>query len=179
MESILKVLFVNADGFYYNNSSTMQNIGIVYGLKELGAKIDLLTLQPQKDAVGFDPAMQKVLEDCIKHVYFIPLNSLYQRLNKEKKHVVENTGHENKTISAVKGSIRRFIKNLLVFDLRVLNLHNVDKVGIDLNQYDVIISASDPKSYPLYGQSSNRTASLSGSLHSILGRSSLFGYHKR
>jgi hypothetical protein len=137
---------VNADGFYYNNSSTMQNIGIVYGLKELGAKIDLLTLQPQKGTVGFDPSMQTVLDECIEHVYFIPLNSLYQRLNKEKKHVVENTGHENKTLSAVKGSVRRFIKNLLVFDLRILNLHNVDKVNIDLDQYDVVISASDPKS---------------------------------
>lgn len=146
MEKILKILFVNADGFYYNNSSTMQNMGIVYGLKEINVKVDLLTLEPQNETVGFDLAMQKVVEECIEHVYLIPLNSLYRKLNKEKKYVVENTGHENKKISYLKGIIRRFIKNLLVFDLRILNLHNVDKVKIDLDQYDMIISASDPKS---------------------------------
>lgn len=142
----MKVLFVNADGFYYNNSSTMQNMGIVYGLKELHVVVDLLTLEPQKGTIGFDFAIQRVLKECIRHVYFIPLNPLYQKLNKEKKHVIENTGHENKKISFLKGSVRRFIKNLLVFDLRILNLYNVDKVKIDLSQYDIIISASDPKS---------------------------------
>lgn len=142
----MKVLFVNADGFYYNNSSTMQNMGIIYGLNKLNAKVDLLALEPQNGTVGFDPAMQKAVEECIEHTYLIPLNSLYRKLNKGKKHVVENTGHENKTISYLKGMVRRFIKNLLVFDLRILNLHNVDKVKIDLDQYDIVISASDPKS---------------------------------
>lgn len=142
----MKILFVNADGFYYNNSSTMQNMGIVYGLKKINAEVDLLALEPQNGTVGFDPNIQKVLEECIAHVYLIPLNCLYRSLNKGKKHVVENTGHENKKISYLKGTIRKFIKNLLVFDLRILNLHNVDKVKIDLDQYDMIISASDPKS---------------------------------
>ena len=146
MEITLKILFINADGFFYNNSSTMQNMGIVYGLKELGAEVDLLSLQPQRETIGFDAEMQRVLQDCVNHEYFIPLNGLYQKLNKKKKHIVENIGHESTWISSLKGSIRRFIKSFLVFDLRILNLHNVNKVKIDLSQYDIIISASDPKS---------------------------------
>lgn len=142
----MKVLFINSDGFFYNNSSTMQNLGILYGLKELGAEVDLLALQPQEEAVGFDLAMQNALGNCINRMYQIPLTSLYKKLNKEKRHVVENNGDENKWISALKGKIRRFIKNILVFDIRVLNLPNIDKVDIDLETYDIILSASDPKS---------------------------------
>lgn len=124
----------------------MQNMGIVYGLKGLHAEVDLLTLEPQKKAVGFDHSMQKIIDECIKNVYFIPLNAIYRKINDEKKYIIENTGHENKKITFLKGIIRRFIKNLLVFDLRIINMYNVDRVRIDLNKYDIIISAADPKS---------------------------------
>lgn len=142
----MRALFVNADGFFYNNSSTMQNIGIVLGLNQLGYEVDLLTLQPQKGTVGYDPVMQSGISQCIQNTYVIPLSSLYRKLNKGKKHMVENTGQQKKWITELKGTIRRIIKSILIFDIRVLNLFNLNHVDIDLSQYDVIISASDPKS---------------------------------
>ena len=142
----MKVLFVSADGFFYNNSSAIQNIGIVCGLKDLGAEIDLLTLQSQKETIGFDHTVEEVSRKYLQQVYFIPLNCLYKRLNKQKKLVVENTGKEQKWHTWLKGKIRRNIKKFLIFDLRILNLGGINDVLIDLSQYDFIISASDPKS---------------------------------
>ena len=106
----MKVLFVSADGFFYNNSSAIQNIGIVCGLKDLGAEIDLLTLQSQKETIGFDHTVEEVSRKYLQQVYFIPLNCLYKRLNKQKKLVVENTGKEQKWHTWLKGKIRRNIK---------------------------------------------------------------------
>lgn len=142
----MRALFVNADGFFYNNSSTMQNIGIVLGLNQLGYEVDLLTLQPQEGTVGYEPIMQSSISQCIQNTYVIPLNSLYRKLNKGKKHMVENTGQEKKWITELKGGVRRFIKSALIFDIRILNIFNTNHVNINLSQYDVIISASDPKS---------------------------------
>lgn len=142
----MKVLFVSADGFFYNNSSAIQNIGIICGLKELGAEIDLLTLQSQKGTIGFDHTIEEAARKYLQQVYFIPLNSLYKKLNKQKKLVVENTGKEKKWHTWFKGKIRRNIKKFLIFDLRVLNISGINNVAIDLSKYDFIISASDPKS---------------------------------
>lgn len=142
----MRVLFVSTEGFFYNNSSAIQNIGIVCGLKELGAEVDLLTLQPQKDTVGFDRTIEQAAQQYISKTYFIPLNGLYEKLNKKKKLVVENTGKEKKWLTSLKGKIRRAIKKFLIFDVRVLNIKNINKVSINTDQYDIIISASDPKS---------------------------------
>lgn len=142
----MKVLFVSADGFFYNNSSAIQNIGIICGLKDLGAEIDLLTLQSQKGTIGFDHTIEDASKKYLQQVYFIPLNRFYKKINKQKKLVVENTGKERQWRTWFKGKIRRNIKKFLIFDLRILNLGGINDVSIDLSQYDFIISASDPKS---------------------------------
>ena len=69
----MKVLFVSADGFFYNNSSAIQNIGIICGLKGLGAEIDLLTLQSQNGTIGFDHTIEDASKKYLQQVYFIPV----------------------------------------------------------------------------------------------------------
>lgn len=141
----MDILFISNDGFSNNTSSVIQNKGIVIGLNKLGHTVDFLTLKPQKQMVIYDESMND-MDKYIRKTYYIPLTKLYERLAAHQKHFVENTGRDSHTVSKLKGKVRRFIKNLLIYDIRALNVFNLKKVSINLQKYDIIISSSDPKS---------------------------------
>jgi hypothetical protein len=141
----LKILFISNDGFSNNTSSVIQNKGIVQGLHNLGNIVDVLTLEPEKNMVIYDESMNN-MDSYINCTYYIPLNTIYKKLASHQRTFVENTKKENRIKSFIKGKIRRLIKSILIYDIRVLNVSSLSNIDIDLNRYDIIISASDPKS---------------------------------
>lgn len=141
----MKILFISLDGFSNNTSSVIQNKGIVQGLHNLGHSVDVLTLEPVKSMVIYDESMND-MANYINHTYYIPLNNLYIKLAGKQKSFVEKTGKESSFKSYLKGKIRMLIKSVLIYDIRALNVTNIKKLNLNPNDYDVIISASDPKS---------------------------------
>lgn len=141
----MNILFISNDSFSNNTSSVIQNKGIVQGLHQLGHVVDVLTLQPEKNMNIYDESMND-MSPYIHHTYYIPLTKLYKKLAGKQKKFIENTGQESALKSKLKGKIRRLIKSFLVYDIRILNVTNLRKIHINLNKYEIVISASDPKS---------------------------------
>ncbi len=141
----MNILFVSLDGFYCNTSSVMQNKGIVQGLHNLGHTVDVLTLEPLESMTIYDETMDDMAE-YVRDTFYLPLNPIYKKLAERQGNFVEKTGKESPVKTYFKSKVRRFLKSCLVFDIRALNVSCIKKIKLELNQYDIVISASDPKS---------------------------------
>lgn len=148
----MKILFVSMVPLEYNTSATIQNKGIIRGLSALGHDIDIMTLRPDENAIGFDENMNDISQ-LIRQTYYIEINSKYEKLMAKKQYSngKESTKHHNTNISKMifrggRNLLKKIYDNVSIFDAQKANVKGVSKLVIDYNNYDIIISASDPKS---------------------------------
>ena len=149
--------------FENNASSTIRNIGIVKGLAVKGHNIDIMTLCPNQKSVSYDESINDI-NGIVNKKYYIETDKYYNMLM-AKKHIisddsinsvdsVEKNGKSRfnfNIIKAVRNLMVKIYKNLFIFDAQKMNVKKVKKIKTDYNQYDVIISSSDPKSSHLIG----------------------------
>lgn len=147
----MNILFVSMVSFESNTSATIQNKGIVKGLVELGHVVDVITLEPTINAISYDDSMNDI-SSIVRKIYYIDINPQYAKLMAKKPEINEKINHKilGKIIIKLKKEIRSIIKkiydNISVFDAQKSNVNQINKVKMTYNHYDIIISASDPKS---------------------------------
>lgn len=147
----MKILFVSMIPFEYNTSATIQNKGIIKGLVELGHEVDTLTLMPNKDAISYDDSINDI-KGLINNSYYIDINPIYAILMARKqesqgaKTGKSKGGMVKYILKKVRPIIKKIYDNVSIFDAQKYNVKGVSKLKIDYSKYDIIISASDPKS---------------------------------
>lgn len=144
----MKILFVSIVPFENNTSATIQNKGIVKGLYELGHSVDILTLKPNQNTISFDESMNDI-QSLINKYYYIELDSKYEALMAKKvnKNIYIKQKEKNNFLKAMlRIIVKKTYDSVAIFDAQKSNVKQVSKVKLDYNQYDIIISASDPKS---------------------------------
>ncbi len=136
----MKILFVSINPLEYNTSATIQNRGIIVGLCENGHSVDTLTLELNKENLAYDES----LEDINKYVckkYFLKLSNSYNAMS-AKKSGNDSQGFKSK----VKIVLKRIYNAFKIYDGQAINIRNLSNVDVRLNEYDLILSCSDPKS---------------------------------
>lgn len=146
----MRILFISMTPFAYNTSATIQNKGIVRGLVGLGYDVDTLTLQPLKTNFSYDVSMNDIAE-LIGVAFYIEPDEKYKLLMSKKRTASAKTVNKGPDIVKVilqtgRSLVKRMYESFSVFDAQITNIRNVFSVKIDYSEYDVIISASDPKS---------------------------------
>ncbi|WP_346920347.1 hypothetical protein [Clostridium sp. UBA7339] len=147
----MKVLFVSMVAFENNTSATIQNKGIVKGLSAIGHDIDIMTLRPNQNTISYDDTINDI-NKVVRHSYYIDIDIMYTMLMAKKQNTKEGSYTKPKKGLIKSGLIicRSLIKkvyiNTSIFDAQKVNVKGVSKLKIDYNEYDVIMSASDPKS---------------------------------
>lgn len=148
----MKVLFVSMVAFEQKTSATIQNKGLVKGLYALGHQVDTLTLSPCRDAVQYDASMNDIKE-LIGQAFYFEASRSYAKLmaRKPSSEPQSRTGGRKKKrarslVRKSKAAIKRLLDRISVFDGQKINVKEVTKTRIDYGQYDLILSASDPKS---------------------------------
>jgi hypothetical protein len=145
----MDILFVSMVAFENNTSATIQNKGIVRGLAEIGHNVDILTLQPDQRAISYDNSMNDISE-LISNAYYIEIDSRYAVLMAKKDLKNESSNSRIRIFKNILRKGRKVVKmiydNISVFDAQKVNVKGVSKLNINYSKYDIIVSASDPKS---------------------------------
>lgn len=150
----MKVLFVSMVPLENNTSATIQNKGIIRGLSASGHTIDILTLKPNMSAIGHDSSMNDI-KGIIGNSYYIDIDPRYAVIMAKKKMPQKMENYETRyynenivknIVRITRNPIKKIYEKTAIFDAQKINVNRVSKLNIDYNQYDIIISASDPKS---------------------------------
>lgn len=148
----MRVLFVSMVAFENNTSATIQNKGIIRGLSALGHEVDIMTLRPNQNTISYDKSMNDISEFIINS-YYIDINPKYARVMakkqntnivtinvKSKRNVLRNIARKGRNL------IKKVYDNTAIFDAQKFNVKGVSRLNINYSKYDIIMSASDPKS---------------------------------
>lgn len=147
----MRILFVSMVAFEENTSATIQNKGIIRGLSALNYDIDIMTLEPDQNAIGFDDSMNDIRQ-LVKNTYYIKADRKYALLRAKKKNSKRKTGENDRRelsrilLQKIRVFIKKIYDQISIFDAQKINVKGVSKVKIDYSKYDLIISSSDPKS---------------------------------
>lgn len=153
----MKVLFVSMGAFENNTSATIQNKGIIRGLAAMGHSIDIMTLKPSQNSISFDKSMNDI-NQLVNESYYIEVDSKYAILMAKKTSVNQKVSIPTKNgflkviLTKFRGAIKKFHSKTSIFDAQKVNVKGVLKNRINYDKYDIIISASDPKSSHLIVQ---------------------------
>ena len=148
----MKILFVSMVAFENNTSATIRNKGIIRGLSEIGHDIDIMTLRPDQSSISFDDTMNDI-SGLISKAYYIDIDSKYAKLMAKKQKSSDGISVKHEKSSILKSILRKgrnilkkIYDNISIFDAQKVNVKGVSKLDVDYDKYDIIISASDPKS---------------------------------
>lgn len=149
----MKILFVSMISFENNTSATIQNKGILKGLVQLGHTVDVITLRPNINNGSYDKTICYDMDGMISNSYYIDINPMYAATMAKKQNTITTNQKDNslgtsakKLLKSCRNLIKKIYDSTSIFDALKINVKRVSKLNIDYNQYDIIISASDPKS---------------------------------
>lgn len=137
--------------FEDNTSATIQNKGIIRGLSALDYDIDIITLEPDQNAISFDDSMNDI-KQLVKNTFYIKVDRKYALLRAKKKNNKTKTGENGRSklfrilLQKIRVFIKKIYEQISIFDAQKINVKGVSKIRIDYSKYDIILSSSDPKS---------------------------------
>lgn len=129
----MKVLYVVSRPLEINASSSVRNMSTINGLLEIGCEVELITTEPDKNHPSYDKSMSV---SGIKTHYI-------QQGNTEN---IARIGRKIKFLTPIKKIIYQIMMKRNVYDNLVSAASYIQKIDINLNEFDFIISSSDPKS---------------------------------
>lgn len=134
----MRILFVMLRALEVNSSVTISNLGLLKGLKELDYEIDLV-MPSVKNTRKENSNIEESLEGI--NVIRIPGNSSYNRL------VEKNTNYVKKKFINM---ARKLFYKVSMHDNSVMLIKKADIKMLNYENYDLIISTSDPKTSHLF-----------------------------
>lgn len=136
----MNILFVSITPIEYNSSANIQNMCIIKGLKKLGHSVDILTSESAKNISYYDASFD-VYEDCkIFRLKQSSAYSSYRQLTEFKKE-----GKLAKLLKTIKILVNKIYKIANVYEWVRLLIKDIPNIEFDNFDYDIILSASDPK----------------------------------
>lgn len=145
----MRILYVSMDPIENNTSANIRNRGLIKGLLLLGYEVSTLTLKPDVNCNCYENLGADIRKQ-IKNSYYIEPLKMFSKLRTKKtsNSSISNNNKVNKiSFKSMLSYIARYMqKKLMIYDLQRFNIFNVSKKIINVNDYDYIVSSSDPKS---------------------------------
>ena len=138
-----RVLYITADPLEYWTSANIRNLNLIQGLLECGCEVSTLSTEVQINSVGKG---NEVPIQCKR--YFVPLNIMHAMLTQKKE---KKTSLAGNLISNVKEFLYAVKKHFSIYDARKMEVAKVDQIVLN-EQFDIMISSSDPKSAHLFAE---------------------------
>lgn len=136
----MKLLFVNMTPFYHNTSANIRMCGVIAGASKNGHIVDLLTMRADEDDYLYEKEKGEFRKKYINNHYTFDKTGIYQSLKQK------NNDANNRVLRSLKSIFKAIYRKFEIYDSQFVNVRNVLRVDIDFNQYDRIVSVSDPKS---------------------------------
>lgn len=133
----MKILYVVSRPLEINTSASIRNRATIEGLLELNHEVDLLTTHPDEHHTNYD---NSILDKNI-NVTYIKLGGIQN---------IAKMGRRFNFIEPLKKVIYKLMSKLEIYDNLKGIVKYIDKININDEMYDVIISSSDPKSSHLF-----------------------------
>ncbi|MFF2588515.1 hypothetical protein ACFVSS_11560 [Peribacillus butanolivorans] len=133
----MRILYVVSRPLEINTSASIRNRATIEGFLELGHNIDLVTTDPDNKHGNYDAS---ILSKRINTTYF-KLGGV-QNLAK--------VGRRFAFLKPLRNTAHKFISNFEIYDNLKGIINHVHEFNIKDEDYDVIISSSDPKSSHLF-----------------------------
>lgn len=140
----MKVLFISGIPLETNSSATIQNLALIKGFIELGHEIHILTTKINKSDKNYD---NSIIGELKINKYELDLGNIYSTLRNKKENKISY-----KILSLIKKPLRWIYKRYEIYDGYKTAVANVKKINFDAVEFDLVISASDPKSSHLIAE---------------------------
>lgn len=136
----MKILFVNMTPFYHNTSANIRMCGVIAGAFKNGHTIDLITMKADEDDYSYEPEKDVFCKKYIHQYFTFNKSSIYQSL-KEK-----GIDKRKSVFWGIKSMLKALYRKFEIYDSQFVNVKNILSVDVDFNEYDRIVTVSDPKS---------------------------------
>lgn len=133
----MKILYVVSRPLEINTSASIRNRATILGLIENGHTVNLFTSEPDRNHSAYDESL-------------IPerINVKYVRLGGTQK--LARVGRKVKILKPIKNFAYKWINRHEVYDNLKAIVNHINDIDLKAENYDVIISSSDPKSSHLF-----------------------------
>ncbi len=152
----MRILFVTMDSLEVNSSANLRNCGLIEGMAALGHEVATCSMEKSYDSVHFDNSRN--VGKLLKKRYFIKPNFFYEKFRTKKGNVQileqeegKQREHKQKRKSNLHlkkyvRKIAKIISHISVFDVQRINANGAHSLNLNLSDYDMVLSSSDPKS---------------------------------
>lgn len=134
----MNILYITANPLEYSSSANMRNIALISGLIENGHNVSTLSAQKNNNSIYIDKSKTDL---NFKRRYWIKEKNI--SINKQDKNVT------------IKKKIKEIVYKLYmlfsIYDPKKRLINNVENVKFE-DEFDVVISSSDPKSAHLIAE---------------------------
>ncbi len=133
----MKILYVVSRPLEINTSASIRNRATILGLVENGHNVDLFTTEPDRNHSAYD---ESLIPEGIK--------IRYVRLGGTQN--LARVGRKMKILKPIKGFVYKWMNRHEVYDNLKGIINHISDIDLKTENYDVIISSSDPKSSHLF-----------------------------
>ena len=131
----MKIAYITTGNLYMNTSANIRNLALIKGLEQLGHEVRVVCFENRKP---IDPEFVECLKDTDIHC-----------IGKVETSNSEGSGQagvslKGKIISKIKKVIHPLYKKVQVYDPYKHNISEIDSKILNWNEYDIVISSSDP-----------------------------------
>ena len=136
----MKILYITSDPLEYSSSANMRNIALIQGLIENGHNVNTLSTQPDNESIYVDNSK---LDLKLEKRYWIE-DKLIIKINKKNN-------NKKRIKKKMKELLYKLYVKFSIYDPKKRLINNIKKIKFTEN-YDLIISSSDPKSVHLLAE---------------------------
>jgi hypothetical protein len=130
----MDILFIALSPIDATFSASFRNRAVIKGFIELGHTVNILTVYSYDQSIIIDET------ECINELEIIRLDKMADQ-NDNSQFSIVNKGKKNILTKIVRSIYHR----IFPFDSSFFLLKNIDVNNLPKNQYDIVISSSDPK----------------------------------
>lgn len=142
----MKILYISSLILRKSSSASIRNMGLILGLNKLGLNVDILTIK--YPILEIDQYLVKKSDNRVFQSELKILNYYYEHLNRSIK-IDGKIKYINKIFKLLKG----LIKEIYFFpDIDKEWITEFNKININFEEYDLIISSSDTKTSHYIGE---------------------------
>ncbi len=135
----MDILFVTSGNIFSTSSSNLRNVSLIQGLIEIGHKVDVWSLEAGSSGKIYDESIKNIVS---RNKVFLSSNNSLQKFFSEKKVAKEN--FVNKMKFKLLGVAKKMVLKYSLIDTLMPAVAKISKDEIPTEEYDIIISSSDP-----------------------------------
>ncbi len=136
----MRILYITAENIYGTGSSNIRNVSMIEGISALGNEVSILSFEVNENTKKFDENIKERLSPYNK--YFLTNRSL------QKVFAIKKGDESKKIVSRLKTFVYRWAKKIYLrfssTDTLSQAVSRANPKDFPSEQYDVVISSSDP-----------------------------------